>query len=130
MENLARAIGSDSSSESAFRRVQWRLSDVVIALIPLAALRASAAFFDFGGLTAVWRWVGLVLFIGWMLGFPLWVARRRGGPLPRLPRASRLAVEVLIAIPVLVLLWLALGIGIAAWGKITGAPVAPRSPLD
>ena len=130
MENLTPALGSDSSRESAFRRVRWRLSDVVIALIPLAAVRASEAFFDFGRLTAVSRWIGLVLFIGWMLGFPLWVARRRGGPLPRLPRAASLAVEVLIAIPLLVLLWLALGIGIVAWGKITGAPVVPRSPLD
>ena len=123
-------MGSDSSRESAFRRVQWRLSDVVIALIPSVALRASADFFDFGQLAAVWRWVGLVLFIGWMLGYPLWVARRRGGPLPRLPRAARLAVEVLIAIPLLVLLWLALGLGVAAWAKITGAPVVPRGPLD
>src|SRR5262245_17380826 len=130
MENLAPAVGSDSSRESAFRRVPWRLSDVVIALIPSVALRASADFFDFGQLAAVWRWVGLVLFIGWMLGYPLWVARQRGGPLPRLPRAARLAVEILIAIPLLVLLWLALGIGIAAWGKISGAPVVPRSPLD
>jgi len=64
-------------------------------------------------LPAAGRWVlvaaVVAAVVGWLLGYPLWVARRRSGYRPRLPTPRRLVAESAWAVPALLLTWAALG---------------------
>src|SRR3954465_12760036 len=117
MESLS-ADGVGNAPPTAFRNVRWRLSDVLLALAPLAAVRVLVSVVRAGGLPGWPRWaeVGIaVLELRWLVGAPVWLARRRGAAVPRFPRARTLLFELALAIPLLLITWFALGIALAVW---------------
>src|SRR5687768_4287193 len=93
---------------ATFRSVPWRWSDVVVGLLPLLALRIAFGLLtpaDWAALPGLAWSVLMVLALGWMLGFPLWAARRRGARVPRFPRVRSVVLEGALAIPLLLGIW-------------------------
>jgi hypothetical protein len=86
---------------SYFREVRWRWSDVLIALAPIIVNRLRPQLLY--GLPQWLRYALYLLTFGWMLVFPLGVARRRLGRWPKLPARRVVLVESLIALPAAVL---------------------------
>jgi len=123
---------SEAPCESLFRRVRWRWFDVVIALAPIVAFRVGLALVAPNQrpvlLPRAWS-VLTVLGIGWMLFYPLFVARLRGGPLPRPRQPRRLVIEAVVAMPALAVVWMILIAGLVAWEMIGGPPPVPPNPL-
>jgi membrane protease YdiL (CAAX protease family) len=66
--------------------------------------------------------------IAWMLGYPLWIVRRKR---VHLSRASlrRVVIEAVIAVPTLLVIWLVLAVVLAAW-TLLAPEVLPTNPLD
>jgi uncharacterized protein len=86
---------------SYFREVPWRWSDVFIAFTPIIVRRMGPALPH-----GVPGWLPFALYLlsyGWMLVFPLLIARRRLARWPRLPAPRVVFVETLIAAPAAVL---------------------------
>jgi membrane protease YdiL (CAAX protease family) len=133
MNNPPSTVAAEAPRESLFRRVRWRWFDVVVAFAPIVAFRVGLAFFTPDRLPVIlpraWS-VLTVLGVGWMLGYPLLVARLRGGPVPRPRQPRRLAIEALVAVPLLALVWVVLIAGLVAWELIAGAPRVPPNPLQ
>jgi membrane protease YdiL (CAAX protease family) len=118
---------------SAFREVPWRWSDVLVGLAPLVALRAASALDLFPPLPEGVRWLGPVLAVlgtAWLLGYPLWAARRRGARFPRLPRLRAVVVEAALAVPTLLAVWLVMAVVIGAWSLVLGRETLPVNPLE
>jgi membrane protease YdiL (CAAX protease family) len=86
---------------SYFREVPWRWSDVLIASAPIIVNRLWPQLLY--GLPQWLRYALYLLTFGWMLVFPLGVARRRLGRWPKLPARRVVLVESLIALPAAVL---------------------------
>src|SRR5262249_19329718 len=106
-----------------FRGVRWRWTDLLIGLAPLVTLRLTALWIEPGSLL-IDRWGHLVanLFaVGWMVGFPVWVARRRRVSLPR-TSLTRLAVEAGLAVPILFGIWVILAVVFSVWTGPLGGP--------
>ncbi len=82
-----------------FRRVPWRWDDLAIALAPLVVLRLAPdwTYRVIAPVPRAWLVVSL-LQLGWMFGFPVWVARRRLGEWPGPPRPGRAAIDGMLAI--------------------------------
>src|SRR5438132_7428634 len=115
-----------------FRGVRWRWTDLVVGLAPLVVLRLAALWVQPGSfLAAPWLLLPATLFgMGWMVGYPLWLARRRRVPLPR-PTLRQLAVEVALAFPTLLVIWGLLAVVLTAWTVLAGgqAPADPLTPV-
>jgi membrane protease YdiL (CAAX protease family) len=110
-DGSARPIANDAP---VFRRVPWRLTDVVVG-IAVILLFQGAVWFE-----AVQRaladnplyWVAYFgPLVAWIGIYPLWVARRRTSLwLVRMPRLGKLIKESLIAVPLAFALLLTLGL--------------------
>jgi membrane protease YdiL (CAAX protease family) len=104
--------------------VPWRASDVLVGFAPVVALWAAAGLVDQTPLPAAARWalVAAVVaaVVGWLLGYPLWVARRRHGYRPRLPTPSQFVAESARAVPALLLTWMALIAVVLGWQIVLG----------
>jgi membrane protease YdiL (CAAX protease family) len=106
--------------QSFFRGVPWRWSDVLIALAPAIAMRLLGLLpADLAASVPRWIWApSSSVCQGWLLGFPLWIAWRRQGELPKLPRPRTVfreacwtfltAPAVLVAMVVTSTVWAAL----------------------
>jgi membrane protease YdiL (CAAX protease family) len=83
---------------SRFADVPWRCRDVVFGLLPIVFLQIWKG--PRPGASA-WLYLALiVLFMGWVLAFPLWTAYRRAEQWSwRPPRIGRVLVEAVWAIP-------------------------------
>jgi membrane protease YdiL (CAAX protease family) len=118
---------------SFFRDVPWRWGDVAVGLAPVVTWRLAVAFVDPAWLSAAGPWLGLPLaFLGtcWLLAYPLWVARRRRGAWPPLPRLRSLAVEAALAVPMLLALWAILLIVFIVWILLFGEGGLPTNTLQ
>src|SRR5262245_18879518 len=116
----------------SFQEVRWRLSDALVALAPVLAIRVLTEFDLPKDWAPVPRWVGPVVLIGqlaWFLGVPVWLARRRGTATPRLPRIRSVLIEAALAVPLLILTWFALGAVLLAWDALAGERVHPQNPF-
>jgi membrane protease YdiL (CAAX protease family) len=69
-----------------------------------------------------------LLSLVWMVGYPLWLARRRHARLPRLA-LSTVALEAALALPVFILLSVVLTVVFMAWVYLAGGSL-PRNPLE
>ncbi len=121
------------AGQSFFQSVPWRLSDLLIGLAPLVAIRLSGAIIDRSQLPESIRWITIPLSVGttaWLLLYPLLVARRRSANRPQFPRPRKLLIEALIALPTLLVLWLLLGIVLLVWTKLAGQRLLPDNPLE
>jgi membrane protease YdiL (CAAX protease family) len=97
----------DKSDGTGFRSVPWRWSDIGIGLAPVPIV-AMMSFAD-------WDWMArsyvvsaaiVVAGIGWMIGYPLWVARRRRpGRVFVWPGQVAVLREGLWTLPLLLLMW-------------------------
>jgi uncharacterized protein len=115
----------------ALRGVPWLWKDLLVGFVPLIAMRVAAAWVDVAGLPSMVRWLVLLLVLlsmAWMLGYPLWIARRRHARLPRISIRA-VAIEAALAIPALLVIWVALAAVLAAWTLLAGGP-PPRNPLE
>jgi uncharacterized protein (TIGR03067 family) len=113
--------------------VPWRWSDLLIGLLPVVAVGGALLLLDpyWVFAHAPWlRWLLMLLGTAWLLVYPLWVARRRHAPRPRLPGLRAVAIELALAIPLLLGVWLALAILFIAWALLVGAAEPTRSPLE
>jgi membrane protease YdiL (CAAX protease family) len=81
-----------------------------------------------GAPARVFGWAVLVFVLGWMIVFPLWTWRRRGGRARgALPRVGRVIREFLLALPFLLLVFLVLVVVAAIVEGVSGQPTeAPR----
>src|SRR5665213_328149 len=82
---------------SFFREVPWQWSDVLIAFVPIIVKRLGPALPP--GVPPWFRYDLYLLTFGWMLVFPLLIARRRLARWPQLPAPRALFRETLIALP-------------------------------
>src|SRR5688500_13507267 len=102
-----------SARPSAFRDVPWRLTDAAVGLAPLVAFRVADGLVPEHVWAALPRWAAVTLMlagVGWMAGFPVWAARRRGARVPRGPRPRPVLVEAGLALLLLPVLWVVLGL--------------------
>ncbi|CAN5285138.1 hypothetical protein BH10PLA2_BH10PLA2_24840 [soil metagenome] len=102
-------IMSQSTRPMALRDVPWTWRDVLIGVAPLVILRVLHEL-PWKQLPSAFRLFPFVLnclVIGWTVGCPLWILRRKGGRLIW-PSAKRVVIEAAISIPVLLLIWLGL----------------------
>jgi membrane protease YdiL (CAAX protease family) len=115
----------------SLRDVPWRGTDLLIGLTPLLLARGLEALAERGLIGEV-PWAAAfavnLLFMGWMLLFPLGTALYRGYR-PRLPPARTVLIEGLVALPALLALWLVLCAGATVWKFATGEVPTPGSPL-
>src|SRR5260370_7646538 len=73
--------------QDSLRSIPWTWKDLFLGLVPLVAIRVVMPLLPTANLPTVVRWLLLpVTFLGmaWMLGFPIWVARRRHAQMPKL----------------------------------------------
>ena len=119
---------------SAFRRVPWRVSDLVIGLAVLLPWRLAASL-DRSWLLAlpVWAYWALYLFppVTWMVLFPVWTARRRSPALSfTVPGAVKLLHEAGIAIVSWFAIFVCVVVGIVVARLVSGSSVTLESPLE
>jgi membrane protease YdiL (CAAX protease family) len=119
---------------SAFRRVPWRLSDVVIGLGVLSPWCA-VAYLDRRWLASLPTWVQWCVFVippmAWMLLFPVWIAKRRSPqPLVLKPQARKVVREALVAIPAHVAMFAVLVTVMGVAYLIFGERAFPRDILQ
>jgi uncharacterized protein len=113
---------------SYFREVPWRLSDVLIAFTPIIVKRVGPALPN-----SVPHWVRFALYLlsfGWMLVFPLLIARRRLARWPQLPAPRVFFVETLIALPAAVLAMINLVLTPQLLARLFGETEMPPSPFE
>ena len=97
-------------------------------MITLTAMLAYAALT--GPETLRWSWVPCTLIIlGWMLAYPLLVARRRIG-LPSYPRLRAVVVEGLIAVAIVVVMMTALTVIIQLLARSFRGLVPTEAPIE
>jgi membrane protease YdiL (CAAX protease family) len=110
----------------------WRWGDVLIGLAPLVAAQVSLVLLSRVAIAIAprWYWIPLtVLAMAWMLGFPLWLARRRGC-WPRLPTVRTVASEARFALLALVLLMMCLSVVKPILVVVLGEDAQQTSPLE
>ncbi len=118
---------------SSLGAVPWRWGDVLIGLAPVVGVKAALLLPDPWWLSAraPWlRWLLMVLGVAWLLAYPLWVARRRHAPRPRLPGLRAVAIEFGLAVPLLLAVWMALAFLVTAWALLRCAPEPTPGPLE
>jgi membrane protease YdiL (CAAX protease family) len=114
------------------RDVPWRVSDLLLGLGPLVVARVMSEF-DYRQVIAAAP-VGVdlaisILFMAWILAFPLGMALYRGYR-PSLPSARRVLIEGLVALPALLALWFVLYVGAIIWYMATEKVPTPGNPLQ
>ena len=117
--------------QDSLRSIPWTWKDLFLGLVPLVAIRVVMPLLPTANLPTVVRWLLLpVTFLGmaWMLGFPIWVARRRHAQMPKLSIRA-VVIEALLAIPFFIVLWVALVVVVAAWIYLVGGE-PPNNPLE
>lgn len=117
---------------ASFRAVPWRWHDLAIGLVPLVAVRAGAWLVapDALGTLPRWSWIGMrALGLAWMVAYPLGVARWRLGPI-RAPRPRRVAVEGLIGLALLPVLFGAVMLFDLQWQRLGIDRAGSTAPLD
>jgi membrane protease YdiL (CAAX protease family) len=118
---------------SFFREVPWRWSDVLIGFAPMIAMNLAALLIDPTRLPVGpgWLWLPLTVLVqAWWLAYPLWIARRRHGGSPLLPRPRTVIVEALLAmaaVPVVMLILAGVFTGLA---YLIGDSAMPTRPLE
>lgn len=119
--------------QSFFRGVPWRWSDVVIGLAPSVSARTVSALIDPAWLSGApsWPWLPISLLgEGWMLVYPLWIARRRCAELPHLPRNRTIFVEsrfALLALAVVLAVQIVFHVSLIS---LFGDRAMPANPLE
>src|SRR5882762_7622502 len=98
----------------AFRDVQWTWKDIVIGSAPAVLFWvANSLITPKAGQDARWSYYLIYLqVVAWMFFYPIWTARRRGAKLPR-PSVRGVMIEAAIAIPVFIILAIAIVIILA-----------------
>ena len=110
----------------------WRPVDILWALLPLVVVRI-AGLLDWlpgtGALARVLGWTVFVLVLGWMIVFPWWTFRRRGGrAVGAAPSVGGIVRELLLALPFLLLVFLVAGVAAFIIQTVSGEPSeAPRA---
>jgi uncharacterized protein len=117
-----------AARRSYFREVPWRWSDVLIAFTPIIVKRLGPALPH--GVPGWLRYALYLLTYGWMLVFPLLIARRRLARWPRLPAPRILFVEALIAAPAAVLFLANTVLTPLLLVRLFGQKELPPSPFD
>ncbi len=113
---------------SYFREVPWRWSDVLIAFTPIVVKRLGPPL---PPVVPGWfRYALYLLTYGWMLVFPLLIARRRLARWPRLPAPRILFVETLIALPASVLFLINTVLTPLLLTRLIGAKEFPPDPFE
>ena len=113
----------------------WRPVDILWALLPLGVVRI-ARLLDWlpstGALARVLGWTVLVFVFGWMIAFPWWTCRRRGGRVGgAAPSVGGVVREFLLALPFLLLVFLVVGVAALIIQAVSGQPSeAPRAWRD
>jgi membrane protease YdiL (CAAX protease family) len=105
-------------------RLAWRWDDVLLAVGFLVAWRVGATYLQ--AVAADWPSAIVLLLTGvlptlFITLFPLWAYRRAGGTLPiRFPAFSRLLLEAVLAVPVVIALLMALSLVGLVWSEWSG----------
>ena len=124
----------ECTRRSFFRDVPWRWSDVVVCLAPDIAFWVSRGFWP-GMLAGAPRWLWLPLtLLGqvWMLAYPLWIARRHRGELPRWPRLQAVVAQtkwVLLFAPAIFGSMIAVGFAVDSLRGQAATPSEGWAPL-
>jgi membrane protease YdiL (CAAX protease family) len=119
---------------SAFRRVPWRMSDIVIGLGVLLPWRLVVSF-DRQWLISLPVWVYWTIYIVpslvWTLVFPIWIARRRSSaPLFVIPGLSDCFKETAAAIAAWVAIFVSVTVVITVEFLIIGKAAIPPDVLE
>lgn len=141
MENVPESMTPDDAPPApeepraqrvAFRGVPWAWKDLLIGLTPLVAVRVVTPWVDVATWSDAAHWLVLLVLapgmFGWMVGYPLWVARRRRARLPRLSIRT-VVVEGLLALPALLVFWVVLVAVLLVWVGLAHGP-PPHNPLE
>lgn len=121
----------DEERRDTFRHIPWSLKDCCIALGVIAIFRVVFHVLSLVGLSVLVYAVGvalLVLMYGWMVFFPLWIARKRA--VLRRPEISRMLKESGLAIPLAVSLILVEWLFMVILRNVTGDSVEAGSALS
>jgi membrane protease YdiL (CAAX protease family) len=127
-------VPSKPDRASAFRRVPWRMSDILIGLGILLPWRLVVSF-DRQWLLSlpVWAYwtVGIVPFLLWTLLFPIWIARRRSSvPLFVIPRLRDCFKETAAAVVTWVAIFVSVIVVITVEFLIVGKAAIPPNVLE
>src|SRR5262249_13278830 len=110
----------------------WRWSDVLISLAPYLLFRVARTFMDPGSPLAAasgMRFLLLTLLTQvWTLVVPLWIARSRKAPMPRLPRPRAVFIEALFALLVLPAVFGAMMAVFSIMASLFGGTASPSGP--
>jgi len=108
-EGVARPAPSPPAGrQSFFSAVPWRWRDVLIGLLPMGAVVTAPAWLPL--VSPEGWWILTLLFTAWLLGYPLWVARRRHASPLRFPGLRAFAIETALAVLLLLALWAVLAL--------------------
>lgn len=124
---------------SAFRQVPWHWTDAVIGVVPIVVAALASLLARRLSLPPVVPLALGAFAFPWMLGYPLWVGRRRGVRLFKLPAPRTFLLEAALAPSLLIAIWLCLGLVVRAWQRLSGdtphllerfdqLPQAPNGP--
>lgn len=114
-----------------FHNVKWTWKDLFLGLFPLIVIRVLTPILKTASLSNEVRWfllsIGL-LGMAWMVGFPIWIAKRRQAAMPR-PSLKAILIELALAVPCFFVLWVVLLVALVAWILLVGGE-RPNDPLE
>lgn len=107
---------------SAFRKIAWSWRDLAIGLAPLLAWRLLLVPMGSNWMADL-PWLVRVsmqlILVAWLLGYPVWLARRRGLPLC-FPGWRKLTITAALAMPALMATWVGLTAVVLLWQRLVG----------
>jgi len=121
---------------SYFREVPWRWRDVLIGITPLIVVRVIPLPVGPESLPDNQRWLAPALLLlaildfGWMLFYPLLIARRRQARWPKLPRPRAIGVETLWALLPLPFVFVTISLAFPVMVRLFGGSGVPANPLE